>query len=218
MVTFGFSAFLKVLSLNEKPQLTAIRKRLAPSSDAYDFHRGFRRLAHRYLVNGEELAHLIASAETIAQPPERKSAIAALELLETWRNNTPGKIINFGSVVFESPRHLFRVRFEPDFGILHQGRPTAIHIWNTKLPKLSLGPTRAALALVAQAFQDQQNKPEDVGVLSLREPVATYLLSDSPNPAALSKTLIEYVEEIIRKTPPGGPPGPAQPEDRPDAR
>jgi hypothetical protein len=211
MVTFGFSAFLKVLSLNEKPQKTEIRKRLAPSSGGgYDFHKSLRQHARRYLVDGEAMRALIASAGTITRVPERQSAIAALERLEAWRAGTPGEILDFGPVVFESPQHLFRVRFEPAFGLRRGGRSTAIHIWNNKRPPLAPGPTYAALALVDQALLGDDHEPDDVGVLSLRESVAAYYLSDGAALTELAASLVQRIEDIIR----GGPP-PSSPEDRP---
>jgi hypothetical protein len=73
---------------------------------------------------------------------------------------------------------LFRVRFEPDFGIRIHGKATALHLWNTKFPKLAPNTTYAALALVAQSLQHQDGNPDDIGVLSLREPPTAYLLED----------------------------------------
>jgi hypothetical protein len=110
VVTFGFSAFLKILSLNERPQRTAIRKRLGPSSGSgYDFHKRFRQLAHHYLVGGASLPDVIASAQTIVQPAEQASAVAALERLGLWRASAPGKIIDVAPVIYESPHQLFKV-------------------------------------------------------------------------------------------------------------
>ena len=213
MVTFGFSAFLKVLSLNEAPQRTEIRKRLAPSSGGgYDFHKSLKLCARRYLVGGEAMPAVIASASAITRASERQSAIAALQRLEGWRVATPGEIVDISPVVFESPRHLFRVRFEPTLGLRIRGRTTAFHIWNTQRPKLASGPTYAALALVAKAYHSQGDGPDDVGVLSLREPVVAYFLSAVSDPSTLAASLVEHIEEIIGG---GPPPPPPRPEDRP---
>lgn len=213
-MTFGFSAFLRVLSLNDKPQKTAIKERLGPSSGSgYDFHKRFRQLARRYLVEEVSLADVIASAHTIVQSPERISAIAALEQLALWKAGTPGELMYFAPVTFESPRQLFKVKFEPDFGIRINGKATAIHLWNTKAVQLAPGPTYAALALVAQAFQSQDNGPDDVAVLSLRDPLTAYLLSEVSDGSAIAASMVEHIESIIQG--PMSPPSP--PEDRPFA-
>jgi hypothetical protein len=214
VITFGFSAFLKVLSLNDKPQRSAIKKRLGPSSsNGYDFHKSMRQHAHRFLVDGEAMPDVITSAGTIVQLPERLSATLALQRLELWRIATPGAILQFSPVVFESPRHLFRVKFEPDFGLRIGGKNTAIHLWNTKQPNLSPGATYAALWLAAQAFRDQEHAPDDVGVLSIREPPTLYLLSQVRDASAVAASIVERMEETIQET----PPPPPLPEDRPPA-
>lgn len=212
MITFGFSAFLKVLSLSEKRQKSELRRRLGPStSTGYDFHKSLRRHARRYLVDGEPMADVVASAGRIVRLPERQSAVLALQRLELWRDTTPGEILAFPIVVFESPRHLFRVKFEPDFGLRIAGKPTAIHLWNTKHPPLASGPTYAALTLVAAAFQDEDDLPEDLGVLSIREPAKLYLLSDVSDRSAATASIVEWLEDTIEDTLPPPPP----PEDRP---
>ena len=212
MVTFGVSAFLKILSSNDRPQKTAIRTRLAPSAgDGYDFHKRFRRLAHDYLVGGASLSSVLASAHTIVQQPERASAVAALKQLELWRACSAGEIIDFAPTVYESPRQLFRVKFEPDFGILIHGSATAFHLWNTKSVKLAPNMTFAALALVADAYRSQDDGPDDVGVLSLREPPTTYLLSQAWDHSAVAASIVEQIEDIMQ----GPAPPPSLPEDRP---
>lgn len=213
MINFGFSAFLKVLSLNDKPQRSAIKKRAIPSSsDGYDFHKSFRRLARRYLIGAEPIADMIALAGKIGPLPERQSAVLALQRLEIWRATTPGKILHVPAVVFESPHHLFTVKFEPDFGLRIGGTTTAIHLWNTKHPKLSANATCAALSLAAQAYEsDDEAAPEDVGVLSILEPPTPYLLSQASDRPAAAASIVERIEDIIEGTifPP------TSPEDRP---
>ena len=211
MVTFGFSAFLKLLSLNDRPQKTEIRKRLGPPSGGYNYHRSLRLHARRYLLTGESLGSVIASAETITRTSERQSAVAALERLAMWRDEHPGEMVTPPLIAFESPSHLFRVRFEPDFGLRLGGKTTAFHIWNTKRPRLAPGITYAALTAVAQAFEGQQGVPDDIGVLSMREPPAAYLLSDVPNQDMLAARVIARLEDIFRGSTPPAP----QREDRP---
>ena len=212
MITFGFSAFLKVLSLNDKSQRSEITTRLGPpSSGGYDFHKSLRSHARRYLVDGEPMTDVIASAGKIVRLPERQSATLALQRLELWRAVTPGDVLHFAPVVFESPRHLFKVKFEPDFGLWIGGKATALHLWNTKHPKLAPGMTYAALSLVARAFETQEGAPEDVGVLSIREPPTAYLLSEVSDRSGIAALIVEQMEEIIQGTTPPPPP----PEDRP---
>lgn len=208
MITFGFSAFLKLLSLNDKPQRTAIRNRLVPSpGGGYDFHDSLRRLARRYLVDGDPIADLLMSAGKIVQPPERLSAMAGLERLALWRAAHPGPILDFAPVTFESPGHLFKVKFEPDLGLPLLGTSTAIHFWNTKTPALSLNATYVALALAAQAYEKQEGAPEDVAVLSIREPPTLYRLSETGDWSSVAASVVERLEEII-EGPSSPPPSP----------
>jgi hypothetical protein len=214
VLTFGFSAFLKILSLNDKPQRTEIRRRLnPPPGDGYDFHRRFRQLAHLYMIEGAPLSDMLASAAAITQLPERVSAVAALHRLALWRTKRDGQVLTFPPIVFESPSHLFKVRFEPDFGMLVQDKPTAIHLWNTKSVKLSPAATYASLALAAQAYQGQEFGPDDVGVLSMHEPPSLYRLSQVPARSALSTSAIEHIEGLIY----GAMSEPTRREDRPVA-
>mgnify|MGYP001050402299 FL=1 len=197
-INFVFSAFLKVLSLNEKPQRREIRSRLAPSAGSgFDFHKSMRECARRYLVHGEPLASVAASTAAITRLPERQSAAAALERLGSWRERTSGEIVNIGTAIYESPRHLFRVRFEPVFGLRAHGRVTAYTIWNNKSPLLAVAPSYAALSLAAEAYHIQGDDAIEVGFLSLREPVRCYSLSDAPARSALSASIVSHVEELI---------------------
>lgn len=213
MVNFGFSAFLKVLSLNPKPQRTAVLRRLGPSSGGgYDYHRSLRLHARRYLANGESMASVLASAAGITTDHERASAIAALERLEAWRLDTPGEIVNVNATIYESPHGLFSVRYEPAFGLKVAGQTTAFHIWNTKHPPLAPGPTFAALSLIDQAYDIEGKRPDDVAVLSLRGEPHTFALSDVADMSDLAEALVDRIEDIID----GGPsPSPNAPEDHP---
>jgi hypothetical protein len=201
VVTFGFSAFLKILSLNDKPQRTEIRKRLAPSSgDGYDFHRRFRQLARLYMVEDAPLSDVLAAAAAIIQLPERVSAVTGLNRLALWRAKVGGQVLDFSSVVIESPGHQFKVRFEPDFGMLIRDKPTAIHLWNTKSVELSPAATYAALALVAQAYGGQESGPDDLGVLSMRAQQSLYRLSQVTARSPDVVSIVERIEGLIRGT------------------
>ena len=212
MVNFGFSAFLKLLSQNEKPQKTAIRQRLAPSSGSgYDFHKQMRRLARRYAVDREPLADILAAASAITNPPEARAAVAALNRLAERLATMPGDATDFARVVYESPQHLFRVRFEPTFGLRVSGETVPVEIWNTSTVRLAPGPAYAALSLIAQACRMQRGKLNNVGVFSLQDPIRLYLLSDVPEQTALAATLVGRIEEMLQAPLASRP----QPEDRP---
>lgn len=209
MINFGFSAFLKILSLNEKPHKTEIRHRVIPSTgEGYDFHRSLRLHARRYLLDGATISEVLASAETITRASERLSAIGALKRLEIWREKYPQEIVTVPTTIFESPGGLFRVKFQADFGLRVSGKTIAIHIWNTKHPLLAAGAVYSAMTLVSQGFEGQDNGPDDIGVLSLREPSHLYQLSEVSDQSALAASFVDQVEETIRNsTPPPPPPG-----------
>lgn len=213
LVTFGFSAFLKLLSMNETPRKTELRRRLGPSTGGYDYHKSFRRLARQYLVNGASLDALLIEANRINRITERQSAIAALQRLATWHKDTRNAVFVYrqNPAVFESPSRLFKVRFEPDFELQTSAKRTAFHLWNTQKPKLAPGPTYAALALIENAYQDQDGAPDDLAVLSMREPPTVYRFSEAVDNSALVASIVEQIEEGIR----GAGLPPLAPEDRP---
>lgn len=217
MLNFGFSAFLKLLSLNERPQRTLIRSRVRPSEGGFDFHRSFRLRAHRLLVDGENFEDVIASVDEITRAPEQRSAREALEKLDTWRGENPGEVVNFRGATFESPNRLFKVNFEPNFGLVLDGTPTAIHIWNNASPPLSERMAYAAMSLFPTIYLAGQDAPKDLAVLSVREP-RVYRLSDAPDHTVLAERLVALIERTIAQVteeldaPPALPP-----EDRPPA-
>ena len=67
MPTFGFSAFLKLICLNDRPSRTQLRSRLQPSEGGYDFHRSLRQRAQRYLMYGETMEEVVASIGDIVR-------------------------------------------------------------------------------------------------------------------------------------------------------
>ena len=157
------------------------------------------------------MSEVLASTGTITRAPERRSAVAALQRLEMWRHGMAGTIFSFEPIIFESPSKLFKVKFEPDFGLRLHGKRTAFHLWNTQKPNLAPGATYAALSLVAEAYQGRDGAPDDVAVLSVREPPNAFLLSSVTVPSTLVVSIIEQIEDAIRGTATPLPP----PEDRP---
>jgi hypothetical protein len=197
MSTFGFSAFLKMLSLNDRPQRTEMRKRLLPSSGSgYDFHRQFRLLAHRYLSGGEALADLIAEAEAFGNEAEGRAAGEALMFLEEWRADFPGRLFAFAPAVWESPSGVFKVRYAPDFGIEIGGIRVAVHIWKTQRPPLDARMTYAALSLFPELYAGQGDAPQDLAVLSVTTG-RLYRLSEVPDQSVLAARVVGFIETLI---------------------
>lgn len=201
MPTFGFSAFLKLISQNPKPQRRTIRERLLPASgEGYDFHRSLKLHARRYLVDSEPMEAILASAGKIKKDAEKKSAIRGLTTLNLWRDETPGEIFEVPARTFESPNGLFKVAYQPDFGVsLPTGR-TPVHLWNTKTPTLDRRLTYAALSLFPDMYDDGI---DDLSVLSLHEPrlirlneVGDQTVLAANLIAALENTFLEVMEEL----------------------
>lgn len=197
MPTFGLSAFLKLICLNERPGRTQMRARLSPSTGGYDFHRSLRLRAHRYLVDGEAMEDIVASISEIARAPEQASARIGLQRLEEWRRARPGAIVPFAPVTYESPSGLFKVTFTADFGVRIGRDAVAVHLWNTATPELSPRMVYAALSLFASVYAATDNPPDDIAVLSLREP-RLYRLSEAGRYAGLGASLADRIEEMLR--------------------
>lgn len=213
MPTLGFSYLLKLLCLNEKPQRTEIRKRFMPSGDGYDFHRSLRRLARKLLAEGVPLADLLILADKIKSERERNSLKAALNQLNLWRASHPGPLLTFAPVVFQSPGKLFKIRFEPDFGLAIDGRATAIHIWNTKRPPLVQRMVFAALSWLPEHYEAADRRPDDFAVLSLRDGSLTRL-SASREAHAIGPGVLSLLEQLFERVR-GEITPPKAPEDRP---
>lgn len=214
MPTFGFSAYLKLISLNERPRMTAIRTRVAKVGKGYDYHRAMKLAARRLLVDGEPLDAVLVSAEAIKRSSERAAAKIALERLAQWRSDNPHDLLAYRSATYDHPSGLFSVAFTPDFGVRLGRLGTAVHIWNTAKPELTPRAVYAALALFPDLF-DEPGAPDDLALLSLREP-QLFRLSEAGRYAGLAKSVAESVAETFRNVRDEleGPPG----EDRPPPR
>ena len=219
MPTFGFSAFLKLLSMNDRPQRTTLTGRLRPSrSGGYDYHRSLRVRAHRYLVDGEVIEEVLASCGEITKPDEQHSARTGLENLHEWRRENPGGTVHFDPKMFESPDGMFKVHFTPNFGLQIDGRLTAVHLWNTARPQLDHRMTLAALSLFADPYATDSQPPDDLAVLSLREP-RLYRLSEAraehyvvgERTVAALDGVIGRIRDDLGLPPPPHPPHPPGP-------
>ena len=198
MPTFGLSAFLKLICLNERPGRTQMRVRLLPTpGGGYDFHRSLRLRAHRFLVDGEQMEDVMASIAQIVRAPEQASARLGLERLDEWRAAHPGAIVPYAPITYESPAGLFKVTFTADFGIRLGRDGIAAHLWNTATPALSPRMVYAALSLFEPLYAASDNPPDDIAVLSLREP-RLYRLSEAGRFAGLGVSLANRIEDMMR--------------------
>jgi hypothetical protein len=215
MTTFGLSAFLKLICLNERPGRAHVRNRLVSGGGGYDFHRSLRLRVRRYLVEGEPIEDVVASARDIARAPEQRSVQLGLERLERWRRSNPGEIVDYPPALYESPSGLYKVSLVPDFGIQVGGAGVAVHVWNTAQPRLEPRLVYAALALFPAVYAEQKRPPDDLAVLSLPDETL-FRLSEAGRHASIGPSLALRVEEMIRQghSDLGLPP----PEERPGER
>ncbi|MDR3486657.1 MAG: hypothetical protein P4M05_17360 [Bradyrhizobium sp.] len=199
MPTFGFSAFLKLISLNVRPQRTLVRQRLsATQSGGYDFHRSLRLRANSYLVDGVPLPEVLRTINEIKRTAERESAKTGLERLGNWRENNTGSILSIEPVVFESPAKNFKVQFLPNFGIRLNGQTVAIHVWNTTRTELDVRMTYAALSLFPSLYALQEVRPDDIAVLSLPNS-RLYRLSEVENQTEIGRRLIRRLDDLFEE-------------------
>lgn len=141
---FGFSAFLKLINSNPKPQKRLVRDRFRPSTGGYDFHKSLRQRVQRIAFENLSFRDALASTAEIGKAAERESAIKGLRQFSEWRDKNLGDLSACDSFLFESPKGFFKVEFTPNFLIELNGRRTAVHLWNTR-HALSAGLVNASL-------------------------------------------------------------------------
>lgn len=195
MPTFGFSAFLKIICLNARPQMSAFRGRFLPSTGGYDYHRSLRLHAHRLLVDGEPLTDLVASAQAVTRASERRSVINGLQWLAAWRAANPGAIFHADPVTFESPTGVFKVQFEPNFGIEINGARVLVHLFNTGSPSLIRRLVYSALRIVRPLYDEGGVTIDDVAVLSIPDR-ELFRLSEAPV-SLLPDRFVASVERML---------------------
>jgi hypothetical protein len=217
MLSFGTSAYLKLISLNTKPQRTELRKRLSPSDSSYDFHRSLRLHASRLLVKGERLESVLESVGHIKKAPERTSVQAGLAALLTWRAQYPAPLFEVKRYVYTSPNSVFRLNFSADFGTVINGKRCGVHLWNTKKPPLAERLTIGVLSLMKENYPELNN----IVVLSLLDSRLFWSVEDTRHVAIgqsislrIEETILSVEEELetstrARRTPPGPPHPPA---------
>ncbi|RWN46448.1 MAG: hypothetical protein EOS03_14170 [Mesorhizobium sp.] len=192
MSTFGTSAYLKLISLNSKPQRTELRKRLSPSNASYDFHRSLRLHSNRLLAKGESIENVLESVGRIAKLPERTSVQAGLATLLNWRASHPSKLFEVKSHIYASPTDVFKLNFSADFGTVIDGKRCAVHLWNTKKPPLSERLTVGVLSLMKQNYPELDN----LVVLSLLDSQLFWSAEDVRY-ATIGHNLALRIEEVI---------------------
>ena len=191
MINFGTSAYLKLLALNPKPRDSELRKRLKPSESGYDYHKAMRRIASQYATGEIGIGEVQAKLATIGRLPERNSAAGAINQLTRWLNRRTGNPTQETDKKYVSPRELFSVKFSPDFSLEIDGKPTLIHLWNTKQPALSSREAIGTLGLFASEYTES-----NIGVLCLRTS-HLYVYSEATNAGELPHLLVRYVEKRI---------------------
>ncbi|MDI5929044.1 hypothetical protein QBK93_30840 [Rhizobium leguminosarum] len=189
---FGFSAYLKLINSNPRPQRTIIRKRYTPSDGGFDFHKSFRSRVQQVSFQGLSVEAVLASTQQIARLPERNSARRALEQFFEWKDQHPGVMEAASSLAFSSPGGLFKIEFTPDFLLRIGERRTAVHLWNTRHP-LSGNFVRAALCAVAVRYP-LENRPEDFAVLSLQNRTLYRWSESNRETSALGERLMEILD------------------------
>lgn len=195
--TFGFSAFLKLISLNETPQRSALRERYKPTDGkGYDYHRSLRLALQKINGGTHSAAEVLSSLNSISKMPERHSAKRGVVRFLKWRKLHTGHVSSCDPVIIESPTQMFRVRFEADCVIEVEGRRTAIHVWNTKRPELSRNLVLAALTLVQRQWPKDQDTVDDFAVLSLQDH-KLYRWSEHPNAYGnAANALMQHIERL----------------------
>jgi hypothetical protein len=190
---FGFSAFLKLINSNPRPQKRLVRDRFRPSSGGYDYHKSLRRRVQRIAFENLSIHEAMASTADIGPKAERESAIRGLLQFAEWRQKNPGDLLPCDSFIFSSPKGLFKVEFAPNFLMELNGRRTSVHLWNTR-DKLSAGLVNASLCMVASRHPVEQ-RPDDFAVLSLQDGRLFRWSDANKEVAALGEKLLSVLDQ-----------------------
>ncbi|GLR49452.1 hypothetical protein KYK30_03245 [Shinella yambaruensis] len=189
---FGFSAFLKLINSNPKPQKRLVRDRFRPSTGGYDFHKSLRQRVQRIAFENLGLQEALASTTEIGKKAERESAIRGLRQFFEWRQRNLGDLSACESFLFSSPKGLFKGEFTPNFLIELNGRRTAVHLWNTR-QALSARLVNASLCMVANRHP-LEGRPDDFAVLSLQDGRLFRWSDANKETAAFGEKLLEVLD------------------------
>lgn len=189
---FGFSAFLKLINANPKPQKRLVRDRFRPSTGGYDFHKSLRLRVQRIAFENLSFQEALASTAEIEKRAERESAIRGLRQFFDWGQKNLGDLSACESFLFSSPKGFFKVEFTPNFLIELNGRRTAVHLWNTR-QALSAGLVNASLCMVANRHP-VDGRPDDFAVLSLQDGRLFKWSDATKESAAFGERLLEVLD------------------------
>jgi len=165
---FGFSAFLRLLDAKENPQRAAIQKRYRPSKGGHNFHRSFHVSVRKILTGEASFVEVFRATRNIKKLPERRYTKFGIVRFLRWYLALKSKATLIAPLKVNSPKSLFRVKFQADCVVDLDGRRTAIHLWNSK-KKINEAHALAALTLVASNFPPTKDRPDDFAVLSLQD-------------------------------------------------
>lgn len=196
MTNFGFSAFLKVVHLNERPQLSEIHKRFAPSSGGYDFHKRLRQLCSEFCLGEVPISTIIEEIKEITKPAERASALSGITALNRWIDGRSLSFVELPEAKYNAPNGLYSVTFKPNFGVLSERGTVAVHLWNTMRPSLDDEMVKACLAPFVIPMREQGC--ESVAVLSLRNG-SMYNLSDEAPFTRRSELVYAHIGNLIHR-------------------
>lgn len=193
---FGFSAFLRIICANEKPQKRLIKERHKPSEGGYDFHKSLRRLIQKLtvgeLTTPNDIAMYVAG---ITQAAERKSVSKGIKTFREWYEKNAMPLRGVGPMVFSSPNNHYQVNFTADFITEIDGRNTAVHVWNTN-SNLNRNLVIATLTIVAKSWPVTQTRPSDYAVLSLKTGDLLKWSDASAEHKMLGERLMLHIERL----------------------
>lgn len=127
---FGFSAFMKLLNANPKPQRRLVRDRYQPSKGGYDYHKSLKSRVQQIALGELSFQQVLDSTAQITKLSERESARRGLKRFVEWRKQNSGLLESTAGLLFSSPKGLYKVEFTPNFLLEMDGRRTAVHLWN----------------------------------------------------------------------------------------
>ncbi|MBJ7579376.1 hypothetical protein JHC09_15995 [Devosia sp. MC532] len=196
MTNFGFSAFLKVVHLNERPQLSEIRKRFAPSGGGYDFHKRLRALCSDFCLGKVPVSTILEQIKEIKKPAERASALTGITALNRWIDGRSMNFIELPEARYTSADGLYSVIFKPNFGVVSEGGTVAVHLWNTIKPSLDEEMVKACLAPFVSPMRE--HGCVSVALLSLRNG-SMYNVADETPFARRSELVYAHIGNLIQR-------------------
>lgn len=193
---FGFSAFLRIICANEKPQRRLIKERHKPSKGGYDFHKSLRRLIQKVavgeLTRPDEVAAYVSN---IKKPAERTSLSTGFKKFLEWHHVNAKSLQFVDPMAVNSPNGHYQVNFTVDFITEIDGRNTAVHVWNTN-SNLNRNLVIATLTVVAKSWPVTQTRPSDYAVLSLKTGDLFKWSDASAEHKILGERLMLHIEKL----------------------